>query len=191
MNVRVAQEQPGGRQPAPESLRAVQAFVNTFDIEGGTDELTTPAALATWFRTTGLVEGQVRVGGDDLTKAVQLREALRTLLFANNGGELDNRARRVLDQAAITARYTVRFGSAQPQATLEPTAAGAAGAFGALLASVFAAIQDGTWYRLKACRRDACRWVFYDHSNARSGVWCSMSICGNRTKVIRHRSTSN
>jgi predicted RNA-binding Zn ribbon-like protein len=184
----LGEEQPGGREPAPGRLRIVQAFVNTNDIEGGTDEFSTPNALANWFRTSGLVRSHVRVGRNDPARVVELREALRALLLANNGGKLDRQAQQVLDQAAIGARFTVRFGSQQPQAALEPTATDVAGALGALLAIAFDAMQDGTWYRLKACRRDACRWAFYDHSNARAGVWCSMSICGNRTKVTRHRS---
>src|SRR5215467_4832380 len=118
----LGEEQPGGREPAPGRLRIVQAFVNTNDIEGGTDEFSTPNALASWFRTSGLVRSPVRVGMNDPARAVELREALRALLLANNAGKLDRRAQQVLDQAAIAARFTVRFGSRQPQATLEPTA---------------------------------------------------------------------
>ncbi len=32
---------------------------------------------------------------------------------------------------------------------------------------------------------DACQWVFYDHALNHSSVWCTMSICGNRTKSRR------
>jgi predicted RNA-binding Zn ribbon-like protein len=41
--------------------------------------------------------------------------------------------------------------------------------------------------RLRACRRDACQWVFYDASRNRSGVWCSMDVCGARTKMAAYR----
>jgi predicted RNA-binding Zn ribbon-like protein len=187
----IDEQQPGGREPAPGALRVVQAFVNTNDVEGGVDEFTTPNTLGKWFRTRGLVKSNVRVTTEDLTRAIELREALRALLLANNGAEPDRRAQQVLDRAARGACFTVRFGPQQPRASLEPTASGVAGALGALVAIAFNAIHDETWNRLKACRRDACRWAFYDHSNARSGVWCSMSICGNRTKVIRHRSIPN
>ncbi len=44
---------------------------------------------------------------------------------------------------------------------------------------------DGTWSRLKACRQ--CEWAFYDWSKNRSGRWCAMSVCGNRTKVRAYR----
>src|ERR671914_22880 len=47
--------EPGDRAPAPEPLRVVQRFVNTTDLEDGTDELHSPAALAAWLRAAGLL----------------------------------------------------------------------------------------------------------------------------------------
>jgi len=52
---------------------------------------------------------------------------------------------------------------------------------------VYTAMADGTWSRLKACRRDVCRWLFYDRSRNRSAVWCRMAVCGNRTKTKAYR----
>ena len=52
---------------------------------------------------------------------------------------------------------------------------------------VYTATVDGTWPRLKACRREICHWLFYDHSRNRSGIWCSMAVCGNRTKTRAYR----
>ena len=51
-----------------------------------------------------------------------------------------------------------RFQEAQQQLT---------GALGRLLAIAAAAIADGTWTRLKACRAEDCRWAFYDHARNR------------------------
>ena len=45
----------------------------------------------------------------------------------------------------------------------------------------------GTWSRFKACRKDTCGWIFYDHSRNRSSNWCSMTICGNRSKTAGYR----
>jgi predicted RNA-binding Zn ribbon-like protein len=46
---------------------------------------------------------------------------------------------------------------------------------------------DGSWSRLKACRNHGCRWAFYDYSRNRSASWCSMQLCGNRTKTRTYR----
>ena len=56
------------------------------------------------------------------------------------------------------------------------------------LASIVAVAQiDGSWSRLKACRGVHCGWAFYDHSRNQSGHWCSMSICGSRSKARDYR----
>jgi predicted RNA-binding Zn ribbon-like protein len=48
-------------------------------------------------------------------------------------------------------------------------------------------MADGSWARLKACRSQLCKWLFYDRSRNRSAVWCSMAVCGNRTKTRAYR----
>jgi 4-azaleucine resistance transporter AzlC len=60
-------------------------------------------------------------------------------------------------------------------------------ALGTLVAIVYASMESGTWPRLKACRRDVCHWVFWDASRNRSGTWCHMTVCGNRTKTKAYR----
>jgi predicted RNA-binding Zn ribbon-like protein len=171
--------EPGGREPAPERLRLVQRFVNSNDCEGGHDEFSTPSALAGWFRNAGLRVG--RLDARDLERVVNLREALRTLLLANNGRAVGERALAVLDHEAARTGVALRFSATTP--ALAPQGSGLDRVLGELLAVVFAAMVDGTWLRLKACRRDVCRWAFYDHSKNRSGTWCTMDVCGNRTKT--------
>ncbi len=135
----------------------------------------------------GLLDPDEEVDSLDLERAKRLRDALRTLAEHNAGEGLDPKALTVLDEVADTARLTLRV---RPDATiLEPRTTGARAAFGRILAIVAAAMADGTWARLKACRSDSCRWLFYDHSRNRSGSWCSMRVCGNRekAKTFRHR----
>ncbi|MEP6468748.1 MAG: CGNR zinc finger domain-containing protein [Chloroflexota bacterium] len=49
-------------------------------------------------------------------------------------------------------------------------------------------VACSSWSRVKACRNDTCRWLFYDHSRNRSGTWCAMAICGSRMKSRAYRS---
>jgi predicted RNA-binding Zn ribbon-like protein len=65
---------------------------------------------------------------------------------------------------------------------VEPAGIGLDAALGALLAAASTATADGSWQRLKVCRNDACRWAYWDASRNRSGVWCTMAVCGNRAK---------
>jgi predicted RNA-binding Zn ribbon-like protein len=92
MTGRAGSSEPGGRAPAPEPLRLVQRFVNTNDREGGVDRLASPAALSRWFRAAGVTVG--RLEERDLARAIELREALRVLLGANNGLPLEAAASR-------------------------------------------------------------------------------------------------
>ncbi len=115
-----------------------------------------------------------------------MREALRNLLLANNGGTLDAEAITTLNTTASSDRLWVRF-DPNGLAQLEPAASGVAGALSQLLAIVFSAMADGTWARLKACRNEVCRYVFYDYSKNRTGRWCTMAICGHRLKTRTYR----
>jgi predicted RNA-binding Zn ribbon-like protein len=40
---------------------------------------------------------------------------------------------------------------------------------------------------VKACEGAACTLLFVDHTRGRARRWCSMAICGNRTKQAAHR----
>jgi predicted RNA-binding Zn ribbon-like protein len=76
---------------------------------------------------------------------------------------------------------------AEDGARLEPERDDARGALGHIVGELALSMTDGTWERLRVCRRDVCRWAFYDASRNRSGHWCSMAVCGNRTKGRRFR----
>jgi predicted RNA-binding Zn ribbon-like protein len=174
--------------PAPGVLETVRAFVNTRDVDDDIELLSGPEELAAWLGEQELLgaERDVRATRADLTRAIELREALRAHLFAHHGDPLAEGAAAVLDAASRRARLTVRF-SGPDTTVLQPEAHGVDGALGRLLAIIAGAIADGTWVRLKACPEDTCQWAFYDASRNRSAVWCNMAVCGNRSKVRSFR----
>jgi predicted RNA-binding Zn ribbon-like protein len=174
--------------PAPGALETVRAFVNTLDVDDAIEGLSGPEDLARWLTDHELVRGAapVRVTDDDVRRAVALREALRAELLGHHGDPVDPAAIETLDAAARRAKLTLRF-TGPGETALEPAAGGVDGALGRLLAIVKAAIDDGSWQRLKACPADDCRWAFFDASRNRSAVWCDMRVCGNRAKVRGYR----
>jgi predicted RNA-binding Zn ribbon-like protein len=175
------------RQQAPERLELVRAFVNTFDIETGAEELSDPAALERWLAQAGLWDGGRPAGPADLRRAQHLRESLREILLAHNALEVDlAAATRTVDDMAQRARLRICFDD-HDTAALEPLARGVDGAIGRLLAIVATAMADGTWERLKACREHTCEFAFYDRTKNRSGAWCTMEVCGNRAKARAYR----
>jgi predicted RNA-binding Zn ribbon-like protein len=167
-------------------LDLVIDFVNTLDVEEGTDELATPDGLTTWLAQRGVLESGPCASDADRQQAIRLREALRELMLANNGGPRENEAGQELERVARLGDLRVHF-DGSGSISMAPGAEGVAAALARLLVPVARAVSDGSWQRVKACRADDCHWAFYDRSRNRSGVWCEMAVCGNRTKVRAYR----
>lgn len=168
-------------EPAPGRLALVERFVNTVDREHGREMLSTPERL----RAVLDLDPRARVSEGDLRRALEVREALRRLALANNGAPADPAALAALERAAERGGLVVRFD--RGGASLEPRTRTVDGALADLVGAVYTAMADGTWSRLKACRRDVCHWLFYDRSRNRSAVWCRMTVCGNRVKTKAYR----
>jgi predicted RNA-binding Zn ribbon-like protein len=177
---------------APGSLEIVRRFVNTLDIDSGTDELDSPGALLGWLRGSGLAgPGDCPATVADLRRAVALREALRGVLgshvaAADGPGSPPGTAAAVLRKASagLPVRLEVRDDG---QVAPVPAGSGVAAGLAAVLLIAAEAASAGTWPRLKACSASDCRWAFYDRSPARTGCWCSMRVCGSRAKSRAYR----
>jgi predicted RNA-binding Zn ribbon-like protein len=175
---------------APGMLAIVQAFVNTLDIEQGTEELDSPAALDRWLAAAGLdgagTRGAAAARPADLRRAIELREALRGVLRSHVTRAQPADAVRSLGRIAadVAARFDV---GADGQIRLAPAGTGTSAALAGILLIAADAGTDGTWRRLKACSADDCHWAFYDRSPTRNGSWCSMQLCGSRAKSRAYR----
>jgi len=175
---------PPKRELAPGELRLVQDFINAWDL-WGVDRHSKPSTLELWLSEHRL-PGADNLTDADVRHAVTVREALRDLAAANDGAPVSKDVVETLSRAARSAHLGVQFDKSG-RAALEPHALGLDAALGAILAVVARSMLDGSWARLKVCRDDTCRWAFYDRSKNRSSCWCLMSVCGNRSKVRRHR----
>jgi predicted RNA-binding Zn ribbon-like protein len=171
---------------APGRLELVRLFLNTVDFGSVEEEFHSPEALRAWLAERELMGASDPVTEGDLRRALDVREGLRTMLLANNGGELDTAAVGRLDRAASRAGLRV-YAVPGEGPCLAPDATGVDGALADLLAISARAAADGTWERFKACPRDVCRWAFYDRSKNRSKKWCDMDACGNVEKARSYR----
>jgi predicted RNA-binding Zn ribbon-like protein len=167
---------------APGRLDLLRRFVNTLELPDGPDGLATPEAAAGWCRDAGLppIANQ-----EDCDRLRAFREALRDALFANNG-EFDA-ARAWSELEPFTRGTSVAIAIEGSVPVLRPLGSGSTATIAALLAIVYDAISDGTWGRLRACRKSTCRFAYYDRSKNASRAWCSMTTCGNREKAQRRR----
>jgi predicted RNA-binding Zn ribbon-like protein len=165
----------------------VQAFLNTFWDLGrphGGEVWSSPSAYTEWLAARGF-EGAA--GVEDLTRALVLREALRALCLANHDGVPPPSTFATLDGVALAVAPGAALVPSLDDGSLEPAGTGPDAACALVLGIVLTARMDGTFARMKACPHAACGWVFYDTSRNRSGQWCSMRICGNRTKGATFR----
>lgn len=161
------------------------AFVNTRDVDEGTDSIADPDALRDWIEErTG--EYLPEIDSQDLRRLLTLRESLRALLRANNGGEAEERELAPLREAVERSRYRPVL-STTGELTFKPARADLSGFEARLLLAIERLQSHGAWPRLKACPDQTCQWAFYDATRNRSRTWCSMEECGNREKTRRYR----
>jgi predicted RNA-binding Zn ribbon-like protein len=135
-------------------------FLNTLDVEEGTDALDDAGRFGAWATDHGVAEG-------DPAETKRVRDALRSVLDGE-GASLPS-VELVTSCGDRTVGLTAR------------TAAEAA-----VASSVILSIQ-GKFERVKLCSADDCRWAFYDQSRNGSRTWCSMGVCGNRQKARTYR----
>ncbi len=171
------------------ALEPVRDFLNTVDVEAGTDALASPDMLAAWLAERGTPAS--RATRAELELAHRLREALRELALAHDEGRPPPpQARRALEAVAaeLPLRVTVDHDG---ELALAPSSGGVRGHLASVLAAVASA--GDAWTRLKICPADDCRWAFIDESRNSSRRWCSMEACGNRskTRAYRHRAVDD
>ena len=135
-------------------------FLNTLDVDEGTDVLDDPAAFDAWCEQNGVSAG-------DRSEAKSVRDALRSFLDGGTPALPSLELETTCGDRGVALRAR--------------TAAEAA-----VASSVVLSIQ-GSMGRVKLCAADDCRWAFYDRSKNGSRTWCSMGVCGNRQKARTYR----
>jgi predicted RNA-binding Zn ribbon-like protein len=185
----------GFMAPSPNTPRHVQLVLdaaNTLDVELGTDAWRTPSDLARWLDEhhehdehdehdepdagkTSTSSG--RISKEQHAAAVRLRDALRAAILERRAPEFGDLARPF--------PLRVELGDGMP--ALAPVSTAPIRGVAEILACMAKSGYDGTWQRIKICPADDCRMAFYDESRNRSRAWCSMQVCGNRTKTRNFR----
>lgn len=165
----------------PDGVALIHHFANTDDqrafvVHGrrleAQDSLATPADLEGWLREHDLLGPDEVADHTDLTRAHDLRAALRQALREHD---------EVMLGFVLTVRLTA--GGAELVVLGDPVSA----ALGRIAALAVTATAAGTWQRLRICPAPDCQWVFYDQSRPGRARWCSPHLCGNRMKKQAHR----
>jgi predicted RNA-binding Zn ribbon-like protein len=174
-------------KPAPMPLLAIQAFANTLDVEGGTDELESVESFRAFLEKTDQIVPGFEVKPHHLPLARELRDAVRENLAANSAGKPDAKATQRMIAGSRTLSVALKSDK-DGHIALDLDPVDSFATLGSqLLAIAFQAQIEGTWERLKLCENPECQWAFYDNSRNRSGSWCRMGLCGNRLKNRAYR----
>jgi len=171
---------------APGPLLAVQGLANTYDFEDDEELLLDPVATREWLIRTGLADESIEVGKRDHERLREFRSVVRSMLENNlHPGEtpLDLTGLGRFAELGIPlsvgpdGRLALDMDPAPDVDTV----------IAQMLGAIHAAQLEDDFRRLKICNADDCRWAFFDASKNRRGQWCSMEVCGNRTKNRRYR----
>jgi len=171
---------------APGPLLAVQGLANTYDFEADEELLLDPAATRRWLIRSGLATEDIEVGKGAHERLREFRGIVRSMLENNlHPGERPLDASRLGRFAALGVPLSVGT-DGELELDMAP-AADVDTVIAQMLGAIHAAQLEGDFRRLKICNADDCRWAFFDSSKNRGGQWCSMEVCGNRTKNRRYR----
>jgi len=170
----------------PNELELPLAFVNTLDVEEARDEFGNAEALGTWLAERGLVARGTTVSRRELALAIELRDALRRTFLAHGGLPLPSQELEAVNRVLARVPLDVQV-DATGTPRIEPRGDGIAAVLARVVCDMTRARTLGTWDRLKLCPAEDCLWAFFDSSKNRSRRWCSMDVCGNRTKTREYR----
>jgi predicted RNA-binding Zn ribbon-like protein len=161
-------------------------FAGTMKHRDGAREelLTEPELLSDWALQGGLLDAAITVTHDDLSAAIELREAIYRTVIAR----LNNRRPHLADVELLNEL------ASQPQLKPRLLRTGAIrreGTAPQLLASLAADLLDllaGTDIEnIKQCGHPDCTRLYLDASRAKNRHWCGMGTCGNKAKVQAFR----
>lgn len=149
------------------------------------DELATAGRLAEWLSERNLLKPGSRVKREEHSKALKLREALRSFFQIPPDARLnDPTAIARLNELFLDFALVLNI-SKSSERPLRP--APGSSILGAVLVEFYRLAESHQLDRMKMCASDQCNWIFYDLSKPGNRRWCSSVRCGNREKTRTYR----
>jgi predicted RNA-binding Zn ribbon-like protein len=134
------------------------------------------------------------VDGDTLAGALALREAINTAVTATVAAvSVPDRAVRCVNEwiAAEPHRPALHLEAGMPVLRAPRAARTPRGALALIAVDAAELLGTGLRERLRICPGPGCRGRFLDDSPAGRRRWCSMAVCGNRSKAAAHRQAAH
>ncbi|MFF9774119.1 CGNR zinc finger domain-containing protein [Streptomyces sp. NPDC013978] len=156
------------------------------------ETLRDPGDLALWLQRTGLLAPDVPAPAAALASGRRLRETVdrAVLAVADNrlplSGDITVLNRSAAEAPRPALQIAVTDGRLEPAGTAG-LATDASAALALIAQDAVELLLSAEIRRVRVCGADECALRFVDRSPARNRRWCSMSRCGNRTKVRLHQ----
>ncbi len=172
-------------------------FVNTLRYRWRTtpeETLRNPGDLVLWLQQAGLLTPGIQDPGAAavLASGRRLRETVdrAVLAVADNrlpsSGDITMLNRSAAQAPRPALQIAVTDGRLEPAGTAN-IATDASAALALIAQDAVELLLSAEIRRVRVCGADECALRFVDRSPARNRRWCSMSRCGNRTKVRLHQ----
>ena len=177
-------------------------FINTLDLwPVSHDHLDSPASALDWLVEHDLMHREARLhllaqyeaspasGLEMLRRLRRVRQAMRGVLVAAATRRAPDPSDLADMNRALRTHYIYELVPATDGVSLDHRHQGdpVDGAIARLAEALARELIQGDTTRLRICENPQCHWVFKDTSRTGKRKWCSMSSCGNRAKVARHR----
>jgi predicted RNA-binding Zn ribbon-like protein len=149
-----------------------------------------PGDVAAWLHAAGLAAASPVVDQETFAGALALREAVSALVTATvAGGSAPVAAVGSVNQwlALAPERPFLRIEAGAPVLGPARDDGTPRGALALIAADAAELLGTGLRDRLRICPGPGCRGRFLDDSPAGRRRWCSMAVCGNRSKAAAYR----
>jgi predicted RNA-binding Zn ribbon-like protein len=158
----------------------------------GVETLVTSEDLATWLVRAGVMDASALVTRKVLAQAIDLREAIDSLLVGAIDGTpvASTEAITLIDDWLVFAGVRPQLVASEDGAPLLTERAAADSprrALGTIALDAATMLGTDQRSRIRICASDTCSGRFFDRSPAGRRRWCSMRTCGNEAKARRHR----
>jgi predicted RNA-binding Zn ribbon-like protein len=135
-----------------------------------------------------LAQTSERDANDAIRQVVGLRETLYSLFLSVVTGHTPNPVHlraynRFLSDVRVADSICWQkhaFVVATPDVAMSPS-----GPLRPIMDAANDLLTSPDWRHIGECSDKSCRWLFLDHSKNHSRRWCSMQVCGNRSKAKR------
>jgi predicted RNA-binding Zn ribbon-like protein len=151
--------------------------------ESPMEMLSAPARLDSWFHEAGIVDGETTSRPADVAAAIELREAIYSLVAARMAGAAyDDSALSLVNDAARMPSVIPQLGREGRRTEATPAQAMSTVARDAI--NILGGPEAGL---LKECSRPGCTQTYLDTSRGGRREWCAMETCGNKMKAAAYR----